>query len=171
MRRLFWFLLLPVLSVVPGVAQGYNPLPNLVIHARYVYVTTYAGGNLTNPNVMADDRQAVVDVQDAIKAWGRYAVVYDKKEADLVLLVRKGHIVESQPGVKIGAGSTVKPSVGAVAPTNMGDRRDMLALYDGATGIDSAPLWREMEEGGLDPPRMSLVGDLRAAVEKAAKIP
>ena len=171
MRRCLWLLLLPILSAVSVVAQGYDPLPKLVVHARSVFVTTNAGGNLTNPNMMPDDRQAVVDVQNAIKKWGRYAVVYNAKDADLVLLVRKGHIAESQPGLRIGAGSTTKPSVGANVPTDMGDSRDMLALYDGAEGVDSAPLWRELANGGLDPPQMVLIGELRAAVDKAANVP
>ena len=171
MRRRLCLLLLPILSAVSAVAQGYDPLPKLVVHARYVFVTTNAGGDLTNPSVMPDDRQAVVDVQNAIKKWGRYAVVYDAKDADLVLLLRKGHTTESQPGIRIGAGSTIKPTVGANVPTDMGDSRDLLALYDGAQGVDGAPLWRELATGGLDPPQMALIGDLRAAVDKAAKVP
>ena len=120
---------------------------------------------------MPDDRQAVVDVQNAIKKWGRYALAYRAKDADLILLVRKEHIVESQPGVRLGAGSNTKPTIGAEAPTDVGDARDMLALYDAANGIDSAPLWRSLVKGGLDPPQMALVGDLRAAVDAAAKVP
>ena len=165
----FLFLLLSCSAIAFG--QGYNPLPKLVVHARYVLVTTYAGDDLTKYQVMPDDRQAVVDVQNAIQKWGCYALAYDAKNADLILLVRKGHTVESQPGLKIGAGSNTKASVGAVAPTDIGDSRDMLALYDAADGIDSPPLWRVLMNDGLDPPQMRLVGELRSAVDKAAKVP
>ena len=45
----------------------------------------------------------------------------------------------------------------------------MLALYDAANGgIDSAPLWRDLMKGGLNPPQMSLVDELRDAVDAAA---
>ncbi len=156
---------------VPSSAQGYNPLPKLVVNARYVLVTTYAGADLTNPHMMPDDRQAVVNVQNAIKKWGRYALVYQARDADLILLVRKGHVVESLPGVRLGAGSNTKPTVGADTPTDIGDSRDMLALYDAANGIDAAPLWRELMKDGLNPPQMSLVYELRDAVDAAAKVP
>lgn len=169
MRRCLLFLLLSCSGLAFG--QGYNPLPKLVVHAKYVLVTTYAGDDLTNYKVMPDDRQAVVDVQNAIKKWGRYALTYDAKNADLILLVRKGHTVESQPGLQIGAGSATNPSIGAVAPTDIGDSRDMLALYDAADGINSAPLWRDLMNAGLDPPQMRLVGELISAVDKAAKVP
>src|ERR1039457_295470 len=165
MRRcVSWFLLLFWL-VGFAVAGGYNPLPKLVVHAKYVLVTTYTGDDLTNPHMMPDDRQAVLDVQDAIKKWGRYALAYRAKDADLILLVRKGHIAEALPGMRVGLGSTTKPSVGAEVPTDVGDSRDMLALYDAANGIDSAPLWRDSEKDGLTPPQMSLVQDLRKAVD------
>jgi len=168
-RRISWLLLLS--SSACAFAQGYNPLPKLVVHARYVLVTTYTGYDLTNPRMMPDDRQAVVDVQNAIKKWGRYALAYEPKNADLILLVRKGHVVESQPQLSIGAGSTIKPSIGADVPTDMGSSRDMLALYDAADGIDSTPLWRDLMNDGLNPPQMRLVGELRSAVDQAAKVP
>src|SRR5271165_7548545 len=119
-RRISWLLLL-LSSSACAFAQGYNPLPKLVVHARYVLVTTYAGDDLTNPRMMPDDRQAVLDVQDSIKKWGRYALAYRAKDADLILLVRKGHIVESLPGMRVGVGSDTKPSVGAEVPTDVGD--------------------------------------------------
>ena len=171
MRRWNCVSLLLLTSATLTLAQGYDPLPKLVVHARYVLVTTYTGYDLTNPRMMPDDRQAVVDVQNAIKKWGRYALAYEPKNADLILLVRKGHVVESQPQLSIGAGSTIKPSVGADVPTDIGSSRDMLALYDATEGIDSAPLWRNLASGGLNPPQMTLVGDLRSAVDKAAKVP
>ena len=171
MRRCVPISILLFLASGFAVAQGFNPLPKLAVHARYVFVTTNTGDDLTSPQMMADDRQAVVDVQNAIKKWGRYALAYNAKDADLILLVRKGHIVESQPGMRVGAGSTTKPSIGANVPTDMGDPRDMLALYDATAGLDSSPLWRQLAADGLNPPQMSLVGDLRAAVDKTAKIP
>jgi hypothetical protein len=63
--------------------------------------------------------------------------------------------------------SNTKPGVGTEVPTDVGDPRDMLALYDAAYGgIDSAPLWRDLMKGGLNPPQMSLMGELRDVVER-----
>ena len=61
--------------------------------------------------------------------------------------------------------------VGAVAPTDAGDPRDMLAVYTADNGIDAAPLWRDSVTGGLNAPQMELVRDFRAAVDKTAKTP
>jgi hypothetical protein len=169
--RASWFLLLWLSAGVAVAQQAYNPLPKLVVHAKYVLVTTYQGYDLSSPNVMPDDKQAVLNVQDAIKKWGRYDLAYRTKDADLILLVRKGRIVEAQPGMQIGVGSTMKPEIGPHVPVDVGDPRDMLAMYDGSKGIDSAPLWRNSEKGGLDTPEMELMEELRQAVEKAAKVP
>jgi len=163
-----------LLFLAAGVAvaqQAYKPLPKLVVHAKYVLVTTYQGYDLSNPKVMPDDRRAVLDVQDAIKKWGRYDLAYRPKDADLILLVRKGRWAEAQPGMRIGVGSTTKPEIGPNVPVDTGDPRDMLALYDGSKGIDSAPLWRDSMKGGLDTPEMELVEQLRQAVDEAAKVP
>jgi hypothetical protein len=53
----------------------------------------------------------------------------------------------------------------------MGSSQDMLALYQAPEGVDSAPLWRGLQAGGLDLPSMQLVQNLRAEVEAAAKVP
>jgi hypothetical protein len=63
-------------------------MPQLVADARYVYVTTYDGPP-ERSNVLSEDRQAVSDVQDAIRKWGKYAVVYHPEEADLILVVQR----------------------------------------------------------------------------------
>jgi hypothetical protein len=54
-------------------------------------VTTKFGDSPSNPRISLDDRQAVSDVQDAIKTWGGYVVVYAPKHADLVVLFEKAH--------------------------------------------------------------------------------
>ena len=165
-----WIFLL-FLGAASTVARSQEPLPKLVAHARYVLVTTYSGDDLTNPHVTPDDRQAVVNVQNAIKKWGRFALAYRTQDADLILLVRKGRYVESMPGVRVGAGSDTKLGMGPDVPTDVGDPRDMLALYDASKGIDSSPLWRDLMKGGLNPPQMSLMDELRDAVNSAGPVP
>ena len=170
-RPVLWSLFFLLLPTIGFGQQALNPLPKLVVHARYVLVTTYQGYDLSNPSVLPDDRQAVLAVQEAIKKWGRYDLAYRPQDADLILLVRKGRIVETQPQVRIGGGTNLPVNVGANAPVDVGDKRDMLAMFTAEEGVDGTALWRDFEAGGLNPPQMELVRELRKAVDKTAKLP
>jgi hypothetical protein len=170
-----FFPLLPLavlaLSSFAHSQHSFQPLPKLVVHAKYVLVTTDQGYNLASPNVMPDDREAVVTVQNAIQKWGRYQLAYKAEDADLILLVRKGRIVATQPQMRIGKSSTTPWEVAGSAPVDAGDSRDMLAMFEAPDGVDGPALWRDFEAGGLDSPKVALVQELREAVEKTAKIP
>jgi hypothetical protein len=166
------------LPVVIGLLAAYasarnnSTLPKLVVHAKYILVTTYNGPDLTNPRVLTDDSQAVANVEDAIRNWGQYIVVNGtSQKPDLVLLVRKGRVAEAKPMVGIHGGSDSKTMATPNVESDFGSPQDMLALYEGPGGIDQAPLWRSLQKDGLDPPDMQLVQKLRAAVEAAAKVP
>ena len=63
-------------------------MPRLVADARFVYVTTYDGPSWS-PNLLSEDRQAVADVQEALTKWGKYIVVYEPKNADVILAVQR----------------------------------------------------------------------------------
>ncbi len=163
-----------LLLIFPSLLFAKDPgtLPKQVVHARYVLVTTYFGENLANARVSPEDRQAVVDVQEAIRKWGRYTLVYEKENADLILLVRKGRLAEAQEGAGIHIGSTrPSPSVGSITNVDGGDPRDMLAVYNAAQGIDTSPIWRGVQSGGLSMPDLPLVKEFRAKVEATAKKP
>ncbi len=124
-------------SCTAALAQEPKVMPSLVVHARFVYVTTY-DGNQWSANLLPEDRQAVSDVQDALMKWGKYTVVYRPEEADIILAVQR-------------RGS-----------------EDVLAVYEGGLGASSIPLWRGMQEGGLDPNEMTLMTRFQTAVEAAA---
>jgi len=91
MKR-FWPLL--AILVILGSATAFSKvkpvqvMPRLVDNARFVYVTTYDGPSWS-ANVLPEDRQAVADVQDALKKWGKYIVVYEPGKADLILAVQR----------------------------------------------------------------------------------
>jgi hypothetical protein len=169
MPRALCFLALGLL--VPFAAAKDKPsIPKLIVNARYVMVTTYFGDELASPRVPPADRQAVTDVQDAIQDWGRYTLVYERKNADLILLVRKGRVAEAQGGIDIHAGSNQpRPSLGTITDADAGDPQDMLAIYNAAQGVDSAPMWRDRMTDGLSGPRVRLLEELRTKVEAAAK--
>ena len=165
-----WAAVLLLLAAGAVVAKD-STLPKLVAHATFIRITTEDGDDLSNPRVFPDDRKAVVDVWDALQRWGKYEVVNGTSQRpELVLLVRKGRRAVATPSVGIHAGSDTKPGVTPNLNSEVGSTQDMLALYEGAS-IDQAPLWRRLENGGLDAPQMDLVRQLRAAVEAAARVP
>jgi len=171
--RFFRFAPLAVmaLSSLAYSQHGFKPLPKLVVQAKYVLVTTYQGYNLASPNVMPDDREAVVAVQNAIKKWGKYELAYKPEDADLILLVRKRRIVATQPQMRLGKSSPTPLEVSGAALVNARDARDMLAMFEAQKGLDGRALWRNFVSGGLDAPDVQLVQQLQKAVEEAAKVP
>jgi hypothetical protein len=172
MRKCSFCFFVLLLLVPLTIAKDKPQLPKLVVSAKYVLVTTYEGDRLSNPRMMPDDRQAVTDVQDAIRKWGRYIVVYQRKDADLIILVRKGRFATALGGVRIHAGSEApSPSIGTTGNADVGDPQDMIALYVAAEGIDSPALWRGRQVDGLKPPEMNLIQELRTKVEAAANAP
>jgi hypothetical protein len=155
-----------------AVAKDKSAFPKMIVTAKYVFVTSYFGDNLADSRVPTADRQAVIDVQDAIRDWGRYSVVSDRKDAELIILVRKGRVAETRNGIDVHAGSQ-RPgaSVGPATATDAGDSQDMLAVYNASLGTDTAPIWRDRIAGGLAPPKMELLNELRTKVEAAANNP
>jgi len=121
----------------PNASQDVPAFPGTLVNARYVYVTSYDGDQF-NPNLLSDDRQAIGTVQDAMEKWGKFIVVYQPQQADIVLMVMS------------------RPS------------EDILAVYDahGWPG-KSQYLWRMMGRSGLQPTEAPLVTNLEQAFEQA----
>jgi len=83
-------LLLLAASVMaaPNVYQSKVPsFPKTLTNARYVYVASYDGDQF-DPNLWPNDRAAIANVQDALRQWGRYVVVYHPQDADMILVVQ-----------------------------------------------------------------------------------
>ncbi len=105
-------------------------LPAVFKNAQFVYVQAYNGDAL-NPHVIPDDRDAIYNVEQGLKAWNRYSIVYERDKADLVFLVRKGRIASVTPGVEVGIGrqpqnrnpSQPDPTRGADSTGVCGSRR------------------------------------------------
>jgi hypothetical protein len=121
----------------PNASQDVPAFPGALVNARYVYVTSYDGDQF-NPNLFPDDRQAIGTVQDAMEKWGKFIVVYEPHQADIVLMVMS------------------RPS------------EDILAVYDahGWPG-NSQYLWRMMGRSGLQATEAPLVTNLEKAFEQA----
>src|SRR5712664_1743144 len=67
-------------------AKSAPAMPGILANARYVYVTSYDGGQF-NPNLLPEDRAAITRVQDAIQKWGKLTLVYRSEDADMVIAV------------------------------------------------------------------------------------
>jgi hypothetical protein len=61
--------------------------PKTLTNARYVYVAAFDGDEF-NPNLLPEDRAAIVTVQDALRQAGRYVIVDRPGIADMTLLVQ-----------------------------------------------------------------------------------
>jgi hypothetical protein len=66
--------------------QDIPPFPGTLVNARYVYVASYDGDQF-DPNLLPEDRQAISTVQDAMQKWGKFIVVYEPRQADVILMV------------------------------------------------------------------------------------
>jgi len=112
--------------------------PGTLVNARYVYVTSYDGDQF-DVDLLPEDREAIGAVQDALQKWGKFTLVYQANQADIVLMV------------------TGRPS------------EDILAVYDAHRWPrDSQYLWRMTGRKGLQASETPLVTNMETAFEKAA---
>jgi len=110
--------------------------PGTLVNARFVYVTSYDGDQF-NPNLFPDDRQAIGTVQDAVQKWGKFILVYEPQQADIILMVMS------------------RPS------------EDVLAVYDAHGWPQNQYLWRMTGRSGLQPSESPLITDLEKSFEQA----
>jgi hypothetical protein len=120
----------------PKTAQTLPPFPGTLVNARFVYVTSYDGDQF-DPNLLAEDRDAIGTVQDAMQKWGKFIVVYNPQQADIVLMVMS------------------RPS------------EDVLAVYDAHGWPQNQYLWRMMGRSGLQSGEAPFVTNLEKAFNQA----
>ncbi len=103
--------------------------------------------------VSEGDRQAVVDVKDALRKWGRFIVRDYPDQGGLVIIVGKrlaGSKVVGRPHANIKLDN------------------DVLLVYD-ADRLSPDPL-AYSETNGLNPPELELLAQFRKDVERADKV-
>jgi hypothetical protein len=142
-------------------------MPELVANATWVQVRTMVGDQYA-ATATPEDRRAIAEVQKRIQNWGHYKLAYKEKDADIILVVRRGTSASIKPGVIIGGGTDrpASPTIGVATET--GPSEDMIAVYDAHFGIDGAPLWRKLQKGGLLN-EMPLFKEFKSEVEAAKK--
>lgn len=162
MARLSALLALTVLLIAPLQAKDKKPvLPEYVLRARTVLVVIDpdAGEPLDHPNANATARD---NVEKALMDWGRFSLVMDGQESDLVIMVRTGNGRALQPTIKGGpidqrggiaqstdssiriGGQQGRPPLsdpsanpqdsGPHISNDVGPAEDMFAVYRGETG-------------------------------------
>jgi hypothetical protein len=168
-------------------------LSALFSNARYVYIQA-EDGDIMKPGLFPEDREAIANVQDALKDWHRYALTINRGDADLIIIVRKGRLAAAQVhgGVSTGtqpgvSGSYPNRNPGAPgnsnpganpdrtgnadelgARTEFGPADDTLRVFSlGSQGKLSGPLWSSEMKDGLDAPTVPLFRTLKEAVDRA----
>jgi|ERR1700678_44633 hypothetical protein len=116
--------------------QSLPQFPGILVNARFVYVTSYDGDQF-NVNLLPEDRQAIATVQEAMQKWGKFTLVYEPWQADIVLMV------------------TSRPS------------EDILAVYDAHGWPRNEYLWRMMGRSGLQKGEAPLITNLEKAFNQA----
>jgi len=102
-----------------------------LLSSHFVYVEALDGDQF-DPHVIPDDRQAIVNVQQAIQKWKRYIITVKRRDAELIFVVRKGRIASVQVGVGIGGGSRTggRPDVvSAGASGDVGSPNDLIPKF------------------------------------------
>jgi hypothetical protein len=175
-RVALFLLLLPTLLAAQ--AKKKHTVPAAFSNARYAWVETIDERDAFSPGIFPDDRQAIVDVEDALRDWNRYSITTSRSQAELVFVVRKGRLASATLGGTVGVG-TAQPypgqrptagtggtSRGASVGTEAGAPDDLLEVHllnsDGTLG---AQLWTRSFEDGLQAPQVALIAQLKKAVE------
>jgi hypothetical protein len=173
---------LAVLLVTPATAKGKDKkkstLPEDVLRAQTVRVVIdpEAGEPLDQPNANALARD---NVEKALMEWGRFRLVMDGQESDLVVAIRTGNGQSARPTMK-GGPIDQRPGVGQSTdssiriggqqgrppmsdpntyPQNQGPRisqevgpsEDTFAVYRAnmSDPLDSPPVWRYIRKDCL----------------------
>jgi hypothetical protein len=150
--------------------------------AKTAYVEA-ADGPDSNPGLFSGDRQAIKDVQDGLRLWGRYTVVDHPEGADLIFLVHKGRASGTSEDSQPNLPTPSRPPGGTMAPrapgqigdqdsmssaTEMGSDNDRLMVFTPDAYLKRKnPIWTRESKDGLDAPSRLLLGQLKDAVELA----
>jgi hypothetical protein len=188
MRRNFpaFALLLAIAGSAPATAKPKKPsVPEAFEAAHTVFVEARDAHDITDISLDPDDRNAILDVQDGIQDWGRYTLSRSRRDADLILVVYKGRVVQDQPNsagpgslrLPVGHSPPQDPSdasqsgTNASSPDGLNQEKDRLWVYTiQSDGKLKGPIWRSEQERGLNGPDVLLLRRLKDEVEKAYPI-
>jgi hypothetical protein len=157
-------------------------VPEIFQTAHSVYVES-TDGEISKPGLNKADREAILQVQEAVREWNRYILADSRAKADLIIVVRKGHAVGDQDHLGLGLRPVAPVPIGRPGerpldthPTdqnasvgNGGDdiaMQDLLRVYTlNEKGKLKGPVWAREMDGGLNGPLVRLLLELKSAVE------
>jgi hypothetical protein len=167
----------PFTGLAESKPKKHTEISTAFANAHSVYVEPESG-DITNPDLISEDRQAVSAMENGLRDWDRYAVATRKDQADLVFRVKKGRPagIQGDGSLASDAGPSAPPmqdprrsstpmGVGTMAA---GPGDDLLQVF--STGPDGklvGPIWTREMKDGLDGPRVPLLMQLKDAVERA----
>ncbi|HUV68796.1 MAG TPA: hypothetical protein VMW15_03985 [Terracidiphilus sp.] len=168
--------LLPTLAFAQKHGKKKHTVPAVFNSARYVWVQSM-DGDLFTPGLLPADRQAIVDVQNALQDWGRYVLTARRSDADLIFVVRTGRLADAKVGGSVGtpnAGPMGNPNAGpqqhpmgtgVMYGGDVGPPDDMLKVVSTNSDGNGMQVWLRSEEGGLASPFVPLFRQLKTAVD------
>jgi hypothetical protein len=162
-------------------------VPKAILISRYVLVEAW-DGDIFNPRLLPEDRKAIVDVQNALRAWSRYTMTVKRREAELLFVVRKGRSVSvnGNVGGNVGSGpgesgphdergSTQPKAEGGIkvgVGAEVGSPDDLFYVYlVNQDGSLLGPIWMHHQKDGLDSPGIPLFKQFKESIEAASKLP
>jgi len=197
--RLFSLVLLAALLSLSasGKDKKKSTFPEYILRATTVLVviSADAGEPLDQPMANTTARE---NVEKALMNWGRFQLVPDGGDSDLVIAVRtgsgkmmrptmKGGPIDNRPGVaqptdggiRIGAQQGhpplndpgMGPQGGPRISNEVGPSEDMFEVYRGGVSdpLDSPAVWRYIAKNCLRAPNVSAVDEFRKAIAEAEK--
>jgi len=164
-------------------------IPDYVLHAETVIVAVEpdSGEPVDNPTA---NQQARENVERAFTQWGRFRVVPDGQESDLVVGIRIGNDKLVHPtmkggpfddNIRIGQRSQGPPLGGEPRPdpdghnpriaNEVGPTADSFFVYRGgkANGFSSSALWHYTAKDCLRAPEIKAIEEFRKAIAEAEK--
>jgi hypothetical protein len=188
MKALKILALLLVVALVAIVAPAEkkpkkSDVPEVVATGHTVAVISRDGG-AHDMLVSDEERVAIAAVRDELKAWGRYTVVADLGQADIVLVVHKGKAQQETSGrgraqggsgnssMDLDSGGDAAGRMAQATRSGLGVEMDVTAdtlavCARDAKGRVGNPLWSRTMDGGLDGVSPMLMNQLRLAVDRA----
>ena len=184
MRRLLLLVVVTSLALCAFAQKKKDPkreLPDQVLAAQYVYVTGWHG-DVFDARLPQEERTAILRVQDAVRAWGRYRLVLSRAEADMMLVIKPGHLGMVQGGVNVGGppdvvlgnpngrpGGSIGTGVGYGAEGGSPSDYLMVSMFPNSDPVDASFVWKRSGNNGFVGRKIPLLEEFKKAVEESDK--
>jgi hypothetical protein len=178
--------------LIASVASAQTPsnkqeqVPKAILNSRFVYIEAW-DGNIFNPQLLPEDRKAIVDVQNAFHDWNRYLITVKRREAEILVVVRKGRIITVHGSVGGNVGTDPRESRGPLDGTGSNQPKeqggDKAGVGPEVAGSDDlffvylikgdgsliGPIWIHHQKDGLDTPDIPLFKEFKESIDAASK--